>query len=115
MYQRSHNSNQHACNCGCLVHAGKPRLFFTDPGCDCIISCASQPLTVHAPQTGGALFLDRKRRLWHIPGLGSGRWDGNSAIHSDADNGYQLIDAEPELADLLLAADDALAALLCGH
>jgi hypothetical protein len=111
MYQRPNNPIEHPCNCGCPVHHHRPRKFFSDPGCQCVISCASQPLTVHSPQTGGALFLDRQHRVWHVPGLEPGRWDWNSAIHTDTDAGYPLITAEPELIEALLAAGEALASL----
>lgn len=107
MYQqRPHNPMRHACNCRCPVHHGTPRHFFTDPGCRCQISCASQPMTLHCPQTGGALFLDRDARLWHVPSLEPGHWDWNNAVH--ADSGYPLIAAEPVITELLLIAAEGL-------
>jgi hypothetical protein len=111
MYQRPHNPIEHACNCACPIHHGKPRQFFTDPGRRCLISCASRPLTVHSPQTGGALFLDRQNRIWHVPGIEPGCWDWHNAIHSDTDAGYPLISAEPVLIETLRRAGEALAEL----
>jgi hypothetical protein len=95
---------QHTCNCQCAIHHGNPRRFFTDPGCRCLISYASQPLTLHSPQTGGALFLDRDARLWHVPSLEPGHWDWNRATHADSD--YPLIAAEMVTELLLIAADE---------
>jgi hypothetical protein len=46
------------CDCGCPRHHARPRTTFTEPSCDCQISCASQPPTLLIQQPRRAVFLN---------------------------------------------------------
>jgi hypothetical protein len=72
MYRTPRPAYDRRCDCTCPIHHGQPRAIYDDPGCHCLTSCASQPLTLLAPQINGALFLDRHELLWYVPGLEPG-------------------------------------------
>jgi len=62
MYKAPRPAYDIAFDCNCPVHRGLPRSAYNAPGCRCLNSCASQPITVLAPQINGALFLRPRRR-----------------------------------------------------
>lgn len=95
-----------ACDCHCPVHHGQPRLTYTNPRCHCLTTCASQPTTLLAPQTGGALFLDRDDTLWYVPGLQPGHWDWRCAVPVPA--GSPLYETGERITDFLREADTGL-------
>ncbi|MDT4995497.1 MAG: hypothetical protein QOH97_5389 [Actinoplanes sp.] len=63
------------CDCRCRIHHSQPRTTYDNPDCHCLITCASQPMTLLAPQINDALFLHHDGELWHVPGLEPGHWD----------------------------------------
>ncbi len=75
MYRTTGSAYDRACDCRCPNHHGQQRCVYNDPGCHCLATCASQPMTLLAPHIGGALFLDRHDALWYVPGLQPGHWD----------------------------------------
>ncbi|GAA0555863.1 hypothetical protein GCM10010172_43390 [Paractinoplanes ferrugineus] len=81
-----------AYDCSCPIHRGLPRSVYDAPGCRCLTICASQPLTVLAPQINGALFLDRDDMLWFVPVLQPGHWDWRCA--TTVTGGHPLADAD---------------------
>lgn len=79
MYQTPRPAYDLACDCDCPIHRGHLRSVYNAPGCRCLTSCASQPMTLLAPQIHGALFLDRDGTLWFVPALQPGHWDWRCA------------------------------------
>ncbi|MER7006299.1 hypothetical protein ABT297_25095 [Dactylosporangium sp. NPDC000555] len=99
MYRTYRNAYERACDCTCPIHHGQPRTTYTDPGCFCLATCASQPMTVLAPQIGGALFLDAHDALWFVPALEPGHWDWRYATAVDI--GHPLFETSTQIADFL--------------
>ena len=69
------------CDCRCPVHHGYQRTTYTDEGCACTITCATQPMTLLAEQWDCALFLDNGGDLWFVNRLPGGQWDWSTADH----------------------------------
>ncbi|SDT13309.1 hypothetical protein [Actinoplanes derwentensis] len=99
MYQTPRPAYDLACDCNCPIHRGLPRSAYNAPGCRCLTSCASQPITVLAPQINGALFLDRADALWFVPALQPGHWDWRCA--TPVTDGHPLADADTLVSTLL--------------
>lgn len=95
MYQTPRSAYDRACDCGCPAHHGRPRSVYNAPGCRCVTICATQPMTLLAPQIDGALFLDRDDALWFVPALQPGHWDWRYA--TPVTDGHPLA----EIADLI--------------
>ncbi|MEU5943802.1 hypothetical protein ABZ807_32665 [Micromonospora sp. NPDC047548] len=77
----------------------QPRSIYNDPDCHCLAACASQPMTLLAPQINGALFLSYDGALWYVPGLEPGPWDWRYATPVDAS--HPLFEAIDLIADFL--------------
>jgi hypothetical protein len=110
MHRTYRSSYERACDCNCPIHRGQPRSVYNDPGCHCLATCASQPMTLLAPQIGGALFLNYHGTLWFVPGLQPGHWDWRYATPVDV--GHPLFDAADLIADLLRETHDGLLPLI---
>ena len=106
MYRTPRPAHERPCDCTCPIHHGQPRSIYNDPGCHCVTSCASQPMTLLAPQINGALFLDRHDVLWYVPGLQPGHWDWRYA--SPVPAGYPLYETGDLITDLLREAGTGL-------
>jgi len=71
------------CDCRCPVHHGYQRTTYTDDGCACTITCATQPTTLLAEQWNCALFLDNGGELRFVNRLPGGQWDWANCDHTD--------------------------------
>jgi len=63
------------CDCRCPTHHGYQRTTYSDEGCACAITCATQPMTLLAEQWNCAMFLDPGGDLWFVCKLPGGQWD----------------------------------------
>ncbi|MEV4709680.1 hypothetical protein [Actinoplanes sp. NPDC049316] len=97
-----------ACDCNCSIHRGLPRSVYDAAGCQCLTSCASQPMTLLAPQIKGALFLDRDTTLWFVPTLQPEHWDWRCA--TPVTDGHPIADADTLVSTLLAEVDARLRA-----
>jgi hypothetical protein len=86
-------------DCRCPTHRGQRRSAYNDPGCHCLPTCASQPITLHAPQINGALFLTYHRTLWYVPGQEPCHGDRRYA--TPVDIGHPLFETADLIADAL--------------
>ncbi|WP_117214747.1 hypothetical protein [Allorhizocola rhizosphaerae] len=68
---------ERTCDCRCPTHHGRHRFTYNDSGCQCRITCATQPTTLLAPR--GALFLNYHGDLWTVPILAPDRFDWRHA------------------------------------
>ncbi|GAA3943213.1 hypothetical protein [Actinoplanes auranticolor] len=99
MYRTPSPAYDRTCDCGCPTHHGQPRSTYNHPGCHCLTTCATQPMTLLDPQISGALFLDRDDVLWYVPGLEPGHWDWRNAVPVNA--GHPLRDTSDLITGLL--------------
>ncbi len=109
MYRTPRPAYDRACDCLCPVHRGEQRSAYNDPGCRCLTICASQPMTLLAPQINGALFLDSDDLLWFVPGLEPGHWDWRNATLVNP--GHPLFEASDWITDLLRDTNEGLCSL----
>lgn len=112
MYHTYRNAHECACDCGCPAHHSQTRSTYNDPSCHCLTICASQPMTLLAPQINSAMFLDRSNVLWYVPGLEPGHWDWRNA--SPVSTGHPLYASCDVISDLLYRTHDALLPLIHG-
>ena len=108
MYRTPRPAYDLACDCNCPIHRGQPRSVYNAPGCQCLTVCASQPMTLLAPQINGALFLDRDDAIWFVPALQPGHGDWRSA--TPVTGGHPLADADTLVSALLAEVDARLRA-----
>jgi hypothetical protein len=87
-------------------HRGRPRTSYDAPGYHCLTSCASQPITLLAPQINAAVFLDWHDVLWQVPGLEPGHWDWRAA--APIGTGHPLDATVGLITDLLRETHDVL-------
>ncbi|BCY07337.1 hypothetical protein [Actinoplanes sp. L3-i22] len=106
MYRTPRPAYDLACDGNCPAHHSQPRSTYNNPRCHCLATCASQPMTLLAPQIDGALFLDRDDTLWYVPGLQPGHWDWRRAAPVPA--GFPLCEAGDRITDLLSEANTGL-------
>ena len=99
MYRTPRTTIDTSCDCRCRIHHGQPRTTYDNPNCHCLITCATQPMTLLAPQIHGALFLDHDGTPWHVPGLEPGHWDWRYA--APVDSGHPLIEVSDTIAEFL--------------
>lgn len=99
MYRTYRSAYERSCDCTCPIHHGQPRSIYNDPACHCLATGASQPMTLLAPQIGGAVFLNYHGTLWFVPGLEPGHWDWRYA--APVDLGHPLFDAADLIAEFL--------------
>jgi hypothetical protein len=99
MYRTPRPAYDRACDCECPIHRGQPRSIYNAPGCRCLTICASQPMTLLAPQINGALFLDCDDALWFVPALEPGHWDWRCATPVTA--GHPLAEANALITGVL--------------
>lgn len=109
MYRTPSHAYDRVCDCDCPIHAGQPCPAYNDLGCRCLTICASQPMTLLAPQINGAFFLDRDDLLWFVPGLEPGHWDWRTAAPVSA--GHPLSDTGDLITDMLRATNEVLRSL----
>jgi hypothetical protein len=109
MYRTPAPAHDRACDCGCPIHRGQLRSTYDDPRCRCVTICASQPMTLLAPQINGVLFLGPDHLLWFVPGLEPGHWDWRNAtpVHP----GHPLDEIGDLISDLLSRTQEGLHAL----
>ncbi|MET8311578.1 hypothetical protein [Micromonospora sp. NPDC005173] len=110
MHRTYRNARERACDCRCPIHHGQPRSIYNNPECHCLATCASQPMTLLAPQINGAVFLDAAKALWYVPSLEPGHWDWRNA--TPVDMGHPLFPASTLIADLLRETHAELLPLL---
>lgn len=110
MYRTYRSPYERHCDCRCPVHHGHLRTDYTDPGCHCLATCASQPMTLLAPQIGGALFLNWHGTLWFVPALEPGHWDWRYA--APVDLGHPVDPAADLIADFLHQTHEELLPLI---
>lgn len=99
MYRAETTTHERPCDCACRIHHGQSRTSYDNPQCHCLITCASQPMTLLAPQIGAALFLDRQGALWIVPGLEPGHWDWRCATPIHVTHPY--VDAADQITGLI--------------
>lgn len=110
MYRAYRSAYERACDCHCPTHHSQPRFVYNDPGCHCLTTCASQPMTLLAPQIGGALFLNYHGTLWYVPCLQPGHWDWRYATAVDL--GHPIADAADLIEQLLRDTHEGLLPLI---
>jgi hypothetical protein len=66
---------QRLCDCRCPLHHGQTRTEYAEHGCGCLITCATQPMTLIAEQWGYALFLNKDGRLLAVSLIVGGSWE----------------------------------------
>ncbi|MDG4838344.1 hypothetical protein O7631_17635 [Micromonospora sp. WMMD967] len=76
------NAREHACDRRCPIHHDQPRSTYDNPDCHYLPTCASQPMTLLAPQINGAVFLDGANALWYVHSLEPRHWDWRYATPS---------------------------------
>jgi len=76
------------CDCRCPLHHGYQRTTYTEDGCGCAITCATQPMTLLAEQWNCALFLDQAADLWFVNLMPGGQWDWSTAGHVHEHNDF---------------------------
>lgn len=74
---------QRLCDCRCALHYGYRRTIYNNPECGCVITCATQPMTLLAEQWRRALFLDQHGSLRQVPAMANGQWDWANAAPFD--------------------------------
>ncbi|GAA1843098.1 hypothetical protein [Asanoa iriomotensis] len=99
MYSTFLRPYEQDCDCRCPAHRGQPRLTYNDSNCHCLITCATQPLTLLAPEVGGALFLNFHGTLWFVSAPEPGHWDWRHATPVDV--GHRLLATAIAIADAL--------------
>lgn len=99
MYPNPRLAYDRTCDCRCPIHHNQQRSDYNHPDCHCLTTCATQPMTLLAPQTGGALFLDRHAILWYVPSLQPGHWDWRYA--TPVTIGHPLAETSDLITELL--------------
>lgn len=82
---------------------------YNDEGCTCVLSCATQPMTLLAKQWGCVLFLDVHGDLWHVNEMSDGGldWDGAGEFDSRGDFYDASVQVEQQLRQLAVTLESA--------
>ena len=72
------------CDCHCAVHHGTPRHSYDLESCGCLLTCATQPMTLVVKEWRCALFNHASSgRLWFVMSAGPAAWDWGTANEID--------------------------------